>query len=107
MRRPLDPDEESVLRRLGQQLSREDPALARELRRPGEPALVRWSPLRWPAAAYMAIGVVLLVLGGFLEVGSAVWSGLLALGVGAGRSPVLRRRLRRMLSAQPGNWFPR
>jgi hypothetical protein len=72
MRERLTPRERLVLRRLGEQLWEEDPGLAARLHRPGTPALVRYSPLRWPAPAYLVLAVVWLVLGIALEVDSAI-----------------------------------
>lgn len=102
MRYPLTPGEQAALRRLEEEISREDPGLAARLRRHGGASMRRVSPLRWPPPVYASIGALLLLSGVVLGVGSAVLAGLAALGVAVYRSAACRRIIARTLSGLDG-----
>src|SRR5512142_783718 len=102
----LAPDEENLLRGMEEQLRRDAPRLDRALRLPRPSALHRWAPTLWPPRVLATIGIVLLVVGLVLDVGSSVMGGLVALGLAKLRSVQLKKAQPREPGGQRGSPHP-
>ena len=104
MRRPLTPYEKAMLRRIAKQLREQDPELAQQLERPGIPAAMRLSPLRWSSSVFLVIGVAFLATGLLLDVGSAVMGGMFSICAAILRSPSARNVVLMVISTREGGF---
>ena len=98
MPQSLNPEERAMLRRLEENMEREEPALAERLRTGRRRWLTACSPANWAATAYLLIGACFLLLGVALDVPSAVLGGLAALGLAAWKSSSAREAVRQVAS---------